>query len=396
MTLSIKLPRQIWFITFGLALLLAFGWVATTSGPLAPIRVTVAKVSRGDVKPSLFGIGTVEARRAYLIGPTSAGRVARVLVDVGDVVQAGQLLAEMDLVDLSSRMNAAQAAIARADSAVTSAKAQVKDAQSRLDLAAAEARRYQELGKQGFVGASVVEAKEQVLQSAQAQLSAANSALMGALQDVTRLQAEHKGVAQQRANIRLLAPGPGVITARDAEPGSTLAAGQAVARMVDPGSLWVRTRLDQSRSAGLEVGLVADIKLRSSAGSALSGKVTRIEPISDSVTEERLAEIAFDTLPKGLSTGEMAEVTVHLPTVARVLLIPNAAVRHRGGQTGVWVHRENKLRLVPIQVGAQGPDGMIQITDGLQQGDEIVVYSESELQPDSRIKVVTTLVGPSK
>lgn len=396
MPFPIKLPRQIWFIIFGLALLLAFAWVATTSGPLAPIRVTVANVTRGDVSPSLFGIGTVEARRAYLIGPTTAGRVSRVLVDVGDEVQSGQLLAEMDLVDLSSRMNAAQAAIARADSAVASAKEQVRDAQSRLALASAEARRYQDLGKQGFVGASVVEAKEQVLQSAQAQLAAANSALTGAHQDVTRLQAEHQGVAQQRANIRLLAPGPGVITARDAEPGSTVVAGQAVVHMMDPGSLWVHTRLDQSRSAGLAIGLVADIKLRSSAGRILSGKVVRMEPISDSITEERIAEIAFDALPNGLSTGEMAEVTVHLPTVAQVLLIPNAAMRHRGGQAGVWVRRENKLRFVPIQVGAQGPDGMIQVTDGLQQGDEVVVYSQSELQPASRIKVVTTLVGSSK
>lgn len=396
MPFPIKLPRQIWFIIFGLALLLAFAWVATTSGPLAPIRVTVAQVTRGDVSPSLFGIGTVEARRAYLIGPTTAGRVARVLVDVGDVVQSGQLLAEMDLVDLSSRMNAAQAAIARANSAVASAKEQVRDAHSRLALASAEARRYQDLGKQGFVGASVVEAKEQVLQSAQAQLAAANSALTGAHQDVTRLQAEHQGVAQQRANIRLLAPGPGVITARDAEPGSTVVAGQAVVHMVDPGSLWVHTRLDQSRSAGLAVGRPADIKLHSRAGDNLRGKVVRIEPISDSVTEERIAEIAFDALPKALSTGEMAEVTVHLPTVAQVLLVPNAAVRHRAGQAGVWVHRERKLSFVPIQVGAQGPDGMIQVTDGLQQGDEVVVYSQSELQPASRIKVVTTLVGPAK
>ena len=293
-------------------------------------------------------------------------------------------------------MNAAQAAVQRADSAVASAKAQVRDAQSHVALAAAEVRRYKDLGKQGFVGASVVEAKEQVLQSTQAQLAAANSALAGAHQDVTRLQAEHQGVGQQRANIRLLAPGPGVITARDAEPGSTLVAGQAVVRMVDPASLWVRTRLDQSRSAGLEVGLAADIKLRSRAGAALSGKVVRIEPISDSVTEERIANIAFDALPQGLSTGEMAEVTVRLPIVPQVLLVPNASIRHRASQTGVWVHRESKLQFVPIQVGAQGPDGMVQITSGLKQGDEIVVYSQSDLKPDSRIKVVTALVEPAK
>jgi HlyD family secretion protein len=94
MKIPFALPRQIGIAAFGIALLIAFGWVATKSGPLAPIRVTATPAEKSDVSPSLFGIGTVAARRAYLIGPTTAGRVRRVLVDVGDSVKAGQLLAE--------------------------------------------------------------------------------------------------------------------------------------------------------------------------------------------------------------------------------------------------------------------------------------------------------------
>jgi len=131
MKMSIKLPRQVWFAIFGIALLLTLGWVATTSGPLAPIKVTVTKVVKGDLASALFGIGTVEARRAYLIGPTVAGRVKRVLVDVGDVVKAGQLLAEMDLVDLDARVVSATASTGRARSAVATAEAQMRDAKSR-------------------------------------------------------------------------------------------------------------------------------------------------------------------------------------------------------------------------------------------------------------------------
>jgi multidrug efflux pump subunit AcrA (membrane-fusion protein) len=161
MKFPVKVPRQFWFSLFGVTLLLPFVWVATTSGPLALARVTVTKVALGDVNPTLFGIGIVEARRSYMIGPTTAGRVGRVLVDVGESVKTGQLLAEMD----------------------------------------------------------------------------------------------------------------------------------------------------QARSSGLAVDLPAEINLRSSSSGGLPGKVVRIEPISDSVTEERIAEVAFDALPSGLSTGEMAEVT---------------------------------------------------------------------------------------
>ena len=69
-----------------LVLLGAFGWVLARTGPLAPIRVTTAQVEEGALAPELFGIGSVEARRSYLIGPTAAGRVLRVVVDVGDTV----------------------------------------------------------------------------------------------------------------------------------------------------------------------------------------------------------------------------------------------------------------------------------------------------------------------
>ncbi len=68
--------------------------------PLAPIKVTLAQATEGSLSLAIFGIGTVEARRNWMVGPTVAGRVMSVKVDVGDAVKAGQLLAEMDPLDL--------------------------------------------------------------------------------------------------------------------------------------------------------------------------------------------------------------------------------------------------------------------------------------------------------
>jgi len=393
---SFTLPRQVWLAIFGIALLLAFGWVATKTGPLAPIEVTVTHVVKGEVSPALFGIGVVEARRAYLIGPTAAGRVERVLVDVGDIVKAGQLLAEMDPVDLDARVGSSAAAAARAKSAVATAQAQVRDAQSRQALAASEALRYIDLGNQNFVSPSVVNGKLQQQQSADAQLAAAESAMASARQDLARLEAEREGSRQQRGNIRLEAPVDGVVTSRDAEPGSTVVAGQAVLKLIDPASLWVTTRLDQSRSAGLHAGLPAEITLRSSAQGTVAGKVARLEPVSDSVTEERIAQVAFESLPAGVSTGEMAEVIVRLPTVRDALLIPNAALRQRGARSGVWLHDDGQLRFVSVKTAAEGQDGMVQVVGGLKAGDELVVYSERELEDGSRIEVVPSLVKAVK
>ncbi len=88
--------RRAGFGLLGIVLLATFAFVVVRTGPFAPVRVTVVTVADGSVTPALFGIGTVEARRSYLIGPTAAGRVLKVHVDVGETVKAGQLLAEMD------------------------------------------------------------------------------------------------------------------------------------------------------------------------------------------------------------------------------------------------------------------------------------------------------------
>ncbi len=396
MRLPFAVARQAWFALSGIALLAAFGWAATRSGPLAPIEVSVTRVARGEVSPALFGIGTIEARRAFLIGPTAAGRVGRVLVDVGDRVAAGQLLAEMDPVDLDARVGAAAAAVARAGSAETTAHAQVRDALSREALAASEARRYVDLGRKGFVSPSVVDGKQQQQGSAEAQLAAAESALASARQDRTRLEAERDAARQQRGNVRLVAPVDAVVTGRDIEPGSTVLAGQSVLKLQDSGSLWISLRLDQARSGGLRAGLPADITLRSSPSATLTGRVVRVEPISDSVTEERIAKVGFDTLPPGATSNEMADVTLHLPRVADALVVPNASLRHRGAQAGVWLYADGRLRFVPVKTGAAGLDGKVQVVAGLKAGDMVVVYSARELADDSRIKVVDRLAGTGR
>ena len=147
MKLNALMSRRVGLGLLGVLLLGALAFVVMRSGPLAPTRVTVIEVTEGRLTPALFGIGTVEARRSYLIGPTTAGRVRKVSVDVGDTVKAGQLLAEMDPVDLDDRLAALDASIARAGSAAAAVEAQRKDALARRELAAINARRYVDLGE---------------------------------------------------------------------------------------------------------------------------------------------------------------------------------------------------------------------------------------------------------
>lgn len=394
-SLTSSIKRRLLLASLAALLIGLFFFVMLRSGPLAPIKVTVGQVKEGIFTPELFGIGTVEARRSWMIGPTVAGRVLGVKVDVGDAVKAGQLLAEMDPVDIDQRLTSLDAAIERARSAQAAATAQQTDAVARRELAASNMRRNQDLADQHFISSGALESFTQTRASADATLESARANAMGAAQDLNRTKADRAALLQQRANVRLIAPSDGVVSARDAEPGSTVVAGQAVLRLIDPASLWVKLRVDQGRSGGLAQGLKARIVLRSQPQISMPGTVARVELLGDSVTEERIVQLTFDKAPLGMSVGEMAEATIQLPSISRSLIIPAASIQRQGGATGVWRMESGKPVFVPVKLGATSLDGQTQILDGLKAGDEVVVYSQKPLSAGARLQVVDAIVAPA-
>jgi len=371
---------------------LVLGWLGTSQGPLAPAKVTLAKVEQGPLVASTFGIGTVEARRSYALGPTLASRVARVLVDQGDTVRAGQLLAELDPVDLEDRVASGQFAAERASSAIGAAEAQLAEAQSRAQLAGGSARRYAELRAQGFVSQEATDTKGHEANAAKAAVDAAAAQLAVSRRDRERALADVAGVGKLRAQARLVSPVDGVVSARLVEPGTTIVAGQAVVQIIDPTSLWIKARIDQGQAGGVRVGQPAEIVLRSDPKRAYRGQVERVDWVSDAVTEERIVNLGFTVRPEGISVGELVEVTIRTADLRDVRSVPAAAVKRLERQDGVWLFAAGRVAFRPVKVGITTLDGRSQIIEGLEAGDEVVVHSEQALKPDARVKVVPAIV----
>ncbi|MEO6986645.1 MAG: efflux RND transporter periplasmic adaptor subunit [Paralcaligenes sp.] len=364
-------------------LLALFIYVGLRSGPLAPVAVTVATVESRAITPALFGIGTVEARYTYKIGPTFTGRVKRLDVHVGDPVKAGQVLGEMEPVDLDDRVRSQE-------SAFKGAEAAMRDAQARQAYAQTQARRYEQLFAARSTSEEIVTTKRQELQIADAALSVAR-------ENIARARSDREGLVAQKSNLRLIAPVDGLVTVRDADPGTTVVAGQAVVEVIDPKSLWVNVRFDQISASGLAGGLPARIVLRSRSGQTLKGRVLRVEPKADAVTEETLAKVTFDNKPEPLPPlGELAEVTIDLPALSAAPLVSNAAVQRRGNKVGVWQIMEGDLRFSPVRLGASDLNGYVQVREGLKKGDQVVTYSEKALVARSRIYVVDHIAGGSE
>ena len=375
--------RTLALIAVIVPLLALFIYVGLRSGPLAPIPVTMITVKSKSISPSLFGIGNVEARYTYKIGPTFTGRVSKLEVNVGDHVKVGQVLGEMDSVDLDDRLHSQNAIIKRTQAAL-------RESTARLALAQSQSRRYEQLFTSRSISEEYITTKRQELQIAEAVHEAVK-------EDINRAKADSEVLNSQRRNLRLIAPIEGIVVLRNIDPGTTVVAGQSIIEIIDPKSLWINVRIDQVSAFGLSAGRPASIQLRSRGDQLLSGHVLRVEPKADAITEETLTKVVFDEQPALIpSIGELAEVTIQLASQATAPTIPNAAIVRNEGKIGVWKILNGKLQFTPIRIGVSDLDGNVQILDGLQLGDKIVLYSSKILTPNSRIEIVQQIAGVTK
>jgi RND family efflux transporter MFP subunit len=289
----------------------------------------------------------------------------------------------MDPIDLDDRIRSQESTLKRAE-------AVLREASARKAYAQIQARRYERLFAVQATSEEVITTKRQELQIADAALSAAR-------EDVARTRSDLEALIAQKSNLRLVAPVEGIVAARDADPGTTIVAGQSVVEIIDPKSLWINVRFDQISAAGLTGGLPARIILRSRGGQDLAGRILRVEPKADAVTEETLAKVIFDAIPQPLPpVGELAEVTVDLPALPPAPAILNAAVRRKGEEVGVWQIVDGDMRFTPIALGVSDLNGYVEVRRGLKDGDKIVAYSEKALTATSRYRVVDRILGPSR
>ncbi len=118
----------------------------------------------------------------------------------------------------------------------------------------------------------------------------------------------------------------------------------------------------------------------------------RIEPQADVITEETLAKVVFAAPPTPLPpVGELAEVTVQLPELPASATIPNAAIRSVDGKRGVWKVMGEELSFVPLSLGRSDLNGQVQVLQGLEVGDRVIVYSDKVISAKSRIKIADSL-----
>lgn len=336
------------------------------------IEVPVAVAREGAIPARVVGPGTVQARVPVTLSARINATVQQVHADVGDTVRAGQLLVTLDDRELGAR----RAVVAGQQDALLrnteAARASLAKAQADLALARSKQRRDAELLAQGFVSPAVLDASNAALGGAEAGVDAARATLAAREADARTLAQEARYADAVLSTTRIQAPMAALVVQRLVEAGSTAVPGTALLKLVDPDSLWVATRVDESVVARVQPGQAASIRLRS--GELLPGKVARIARQSDAATRELDVHVAFDAPPQRFAIDQETEVTIDVGQ-DRGLLVPLAALtRDRGGRPGVLVVDDGRTRFQPVETG--GADAhQVLIRKGLKSGETVVAVA---------------------
>jgi HlyD family secretion protein len=383
--------KSVALISLAAAMLTAFLWLVT--GQLASVKVTAEKSQLTDLSPEVFGIGIVEARHTYAVSTVIPGRITRMTVDQGSIVKTAQIVAEIDPVDLDEKLAGSRLMTERFANTVKMAEAQLIEAQSRSKNASSTYARFADLSTRGFVSQEMLDARLHEKTAAGAVLDAATANLAAVRRELEKSRADAQGMGKLRNQTHLSSPVNGIVIARLAEIGTILVPGQTALQIIDPTDLWIRARFDQKLAGLLQVGQQACIVLRSSPKMPLTGRIARIDMISDSVTEERIVNVTFSSSGTPVSLGEQAEVTVRLPVISQARSVAAAAVKRIELQSGVWLLQNERARFRKVETGITTLDGRTQIIEGLTDQDEVIVHSQQALQDGLKVKVVTALPG---
>lgn len=379
------LTKNIIIVTVAIVVLLGFvGYRWFLYRP----AVTVVKAELQEIRGQVKGPGTVQSRVPVTVSAKITGIVEKLYVDQGDRVQKGALLAELDAAELKAKMAAAKAARLRAQRELQRAQAEVNKAQANLALARSNYRRDEEVFKPGYISAAAMDTTRAQLRLAESEAAAAQALVASQTAQAAQADSEVKASEAFLHYTRILAPMDGLITARRAEVGSTVAPGAPILQMVDLDSIWVATWIDASQLAQLQEGQTAAIRLRS--GREYQGQVARITREADTVTRELEVDVTLGALPQPLAIGEEADVTIFTGR-QKAPAIPLNALQYRQEQTGILMVQQGRLTFRPVTVGVN--DGKkAAILQGLQEGD-LVVVDRITLKPGTAVQPVSKAPG---
>lgn len=335
------------------------------------VPVLVHELGLGRVEARVMGTGTLEARVSTIISPRLQERLAEVLVDQGDAVQAGQLLARLDDGELRQQVAVAEAALEAARATADKVRLDEARAQAVEEQARQNFERVSDLLNDGVSSRADYDKAFEQLRVAETDLKRAHAATVEAAHQVSTSEKSLSYQREQLAHTRIESPYAGLIVRRDRDPGGVVVPGSSILELVDTNEMWISAWVDETAAARLEPGQEARVVFRSEPDREYAGEVARLGRETDRETREFLVDVGVRELPRNWTVGQRAEVYVRTGSRDSALVLPGAYIAWRKGEPGAFIMQSGKAQWRGISVGLEGDEG-VEIVGGLERGDQVI------------------------
>jgi HlyD family secretion protein len=368
---------------------------------LRPPTVHVTQVQQQDYTGEIQGTGTVNVAVLAAVGAKIPGRIASMLVDEGDVVHAGQVVATLEDTDVRQVLKGAQDRLQAARMVEQAASAKERSARAQEEERGAskyQAGRAWEREKHLLAtGAVSQEEADQYQEHQRTAKSAVVSAQAETAEAGAKAQAAHSGIAAAEAEVRLqqfnlsqtqiFTYVSGIVTDRPKRLGDSIVSGEAVVKIADPSLILVEAYLDQRFARDVRAGQTATVTLRGRPKERISGRVYRVRPQADPAAEEMTVEIAFPLPAAELQIGQWADVYVAISQTKSALVVPKTAVFAMGDDRVVLVaDANNKVRQVKVESIASSPRSQVMAVKGEIKIGDWVLTEPMGIKPGQKIR----------
>src|SRR5579872_1386969 len=375
----------------------------------APTPVTVETAVRGAIDHVVTADAVLYPVNQANVTPKISAPVKRVLVNRGDHVRVGQLLAELESSDLSASAEESKHQYEQAQSAYqtltgatvgedrSKAEADVRSAQQTLDAAKKLYDNRVELQRQGALAQKLVDDAKVALSQAQSQFDVAQrhlqalnqvsqrEAIAGGQAQVAAAKAHYDTAAVQVSYGQIRSPISGVIADRSIYPGEIAASGSPLASIVDISQVVARTNVPAKEATAISVGRPARI---TGPDGDLAGKVTVVSPAVDPNTTTVEVWVQVPNPGEKLRPGGTVRVSIIAETIQNTIVVPAAALLNsdEGGQKVMVIDKDSVAHEQKVVPGVRQGE-RVQIVTGLQEGEQVVTSGGLGLEDKAKVTI---------
>lgn len=334
--------------------------------------VDTAQVQPNQFETTLEVLGELKPLAEVDVMSRISGHLQQVLVNSGERVQKGQLLAVVDDVDLRQQ-------IVRAEAATAVARAGVNREEATYRNLLLQVKRYQDLHEEALISTQELEDLESRLYVSEAQVELAKA-------QVQQAEASLRELGIQQEQTRIYSPLDGFVGSRYLDPGALVSPSVPILSVLDVHQVKTVVPVVESAIQRVRVGLPAEIVVDAYPEEIYEGTVTRITPFLNPETRSADVEIEIANPDNTLKPGMFARVKIDAEISREALSIPRSALLTRGIQKGVYLLTEDMVTVFqPIEIG-QIKGNVVEVIEGLEEGVEVVNAGASNLNEGDRVR----------